>query len=84
MSINSEYNEDIHERVRAILAEHFPNYMFIVMNDDGDLYYDFTNLPIGKMLMREVKDELNVDEFEIDWVEEDDTEEWLSLALTLY
>jgi hypothetical protein len=25
--------------------------------------------------MREVKDELNVDEFEIDWVEEDDTEE---------
>lgn len=75
MSINSEYNEDIHERVRAILSEHFPNYMFIVMNDDGDLYYDFTNLPIGKMLMREVKDELNVDDFEIDWVEEDDTEE---------
>jgi len=84
MSINSEYNEDIHERVRAILSEHFPNYMFIVMNDDGDLYYDFTNLPIGKMLMREVKDELNVDDFEIDWVEEDDTEEWLSLLRTLY
>ena len=75
MSINSEYNEDIHERVRAILSEPFPNYMFIVMNDDGDLYYDFTNLPIGKMLMREVKDEINVDDFEIDWVEEDDTEE---------
>ena len=84
MSINSEYNEDIHERVRAILSEHFPNYMFIVMNDDGDLYYDFTNLPIGKMLMREVKDELNVDDFEIDWVEEDDTEEWLNLLRTPY
>ena len=75
MSINSEYHEDIHERVRAILAEHFPNYMFIVMNDAGDLYYDFTNLPIGKMLMREVRDELNVDDFDFEWVEEDEDEE---------
>jgi hypothetical protein len=75
MSINSEYNEDIHERVRAILAEHFPNYMFIVMNDSGELFYDFTNLPIGKMLMREVRDELDVDDFDFEWVEEDEDEE---------
>jgi hypothetical protein len=49
--------------------------MFIVMNDDGDLYYDFTNLPIGKMLMREVRDELDVDDFDFEWVEEDEEEE---------
>lgn len=84
MSINSEYNEDIHERVRAILAEHFPNYMFIVMNDAGELFYDFTNLPIGKMLMREVRDELDVDDFDFEWVEEDEDEEWLSLPRTRY
>ena len=75
MSINSEYHEDIHEKVRAILSEHFPNYMFIVMNDEGDLYYDFTNLPIGKMLMREVRDELDVDDFDFEWVEEDEDED---------
>ena len=75
MSINSEYHEDVHENVRAILSEHFPNYMFIVMNDDGELFYDYTNVPIGKMLMREVREELEVDELNFEWVEEDEDED---------
>ena len=74
MSINSEHNEEIFERVRCNLGEHFPNYMFIVMDEDGFLFYDYTNLPIGKMLMREVKDDLEVDEFDLDWVEDEEEE----------
>ena len=52
MNIADEHNEEIYEQVRAILAEHFPNFIFCVMDDFGDVYYDYTNLPIGKMLMR--------------------------------
>jgi hypothetical protein len=36
------------------------------------------------MLMREVRDELNVDDFDFEWVEEDEEEEWLSLPRTQY
>jgi hypothetical protein len=63
MSILSEQNEQVYEQVRAILAEHFPNFLFCVMDDYGDVYYDYTNMPIGKMLMREMQDDINDDGF---------------------
>ena len=78
MSIADEHNEDIYEQVRAILAEHFPNFIFCVMDDDGDVYYDYTNLPIGKMLMREMQDEIDAEDISIDWDfdEEDNSGVW--------
>ena len=78
MSIADEHNEEIYEQVRAILAEHFPNFSFCVMDDDGDIYYDYTNLPIGKMLMREMQDEMEADDLSIDWEfdEEDNSGVW--------
>ena len=68
--INDEHNEEVYDQVRAILAEHFPNFLFAVMDDDGELFYDYTNLPIGKMLMREIQDEIETEYAEdvvIDW-----------------
>ena len=73
--INDEHNEEIYDRVRAILAEHFPNFLFAVMDDDGELFYDYTNLPIGKMLMREIQDEIETEYAEdvvIDWGPEEE------------
>ncbi len=75
MSIIDEHNEDVYDRVRAILAEHFPNFLFAVMDDDGELFYDYTNLPIGKMLMREIQDEIETEYAEdvvIDWGPEEE------------
>ena len=78
MSIADEHNEEIYEQVRAILAEHFPNFIFCVMDDFGDVYYDYTNLPIGKMLMREMQEEMNAEDISIDWEfdEEDNSGVW--------
>ncbi len=78
MSIADEHNEEIYEQVRAILAEHFPNFIFCVMDDFGDVYYDYTNLPIGKMLMREMQDEIDAEDISIDWDfdEEDNSGVW--------
>jgi len=73
--INDEHNEDVYDQVRAILAEHFPNFLFAVMDDDGELFYDYTNLPIGKMLMREIQDEIDTEYAEdvvIDWGTEEE------------
>ena len=77
MSVIDEHNEEIYDKVRAILAEHFPNFLFAVMDDDGELFYDYTNLPIGKMLMREIQDDLDlqlVDDVVINWDEDEDYE----------
>lgn len=82
MSVIDEHSEEVYERVRAILSEHFPNFMFCVMDDDGELYYDYTNVPIGKMLIREMKDDMQSSDDSVDWsewdVEDDDDEgeEW--------
>lgn len=78
MSIADEHNEEIYEQVRAILAEHFPNFIFCVMDDDGDVYYDYTNLPVGKMLIREMQEEMDAEEVCIDWDfdEEDNSGVW--------
>jgi len=75
MSIIDEHNDDVYDQVRAILAEHFPNFLFAVMDDDGELFYDYTNLPIGKMLMREIQDDLDMQFAEdviINWDEDEE------------
>lgn len=78
MSVIDEHNEQVYADVRAILSEHFPNFLFCVMDDDGDVYYDYTNLPIGKMLIREMQDDMESGAFEenvvINWDSDDDEE----------
>ena len=46
-----------------------------------DRFYDYTNLPVGKMLAREMMEESSTEEIDVDWEYEyeetdDDGEEW--------
>ena len=70
----TEDHDDLFDRVRGNLGEHFPNYMFIVMDDDGDLFYDYPNYRVGKMLIKETKEDMEGDILDIVWEEgtEDD------------
>ena len=72
MAITEDY-DDLFEKVRGNLGEHFSNYMFIVMDDDGDLYYDYNNHKVGRMLLKETKDDMEGKEdiLDIIWAEED-------------
>ena len=75
--IDEDY-DDLFDRIRGNLGEHFSNYMFIVMDDDGDLFYDYTNYKVGKMLVNETKEDMEgkMDILDIIWeneeLEEDD------------
>ena len=77
MAITEDY-DDLFDRIRGNLGEHFPNYMFIVLDDDGDLFYDYTNYKVGKMLVNETKEDMEgkMDILDIIWeneeIEEDD------------
>ena len=73
--IIDESHEDIYENVRAVLAEHFPNFCFIVMDDAGDFYYDYTNAPIGKMLIHEMKEDMEGGGLDDEWVWDYDAED---------
>ena len=70
--ITEDYDE-LFDRVRGNLGEHFSNYMFIVMDDDGDLFYDYSNHKVGRMLIRETKDDMEgkEDVLDIIWAEEE-------------
>jgi hypothetical protein len=74
MAINSDYDE-LFDRVRGNLGEHFGNYMFIVMDDDGDLFYDYPNHRVGRMLLKETKEDMEGDVLDIIWEEETEPEE---------
>jgi hypothetical protein len=45
-----EFDTDSAELVRAVLAEHFPNFAFVILDDSGNLYYDYNNHIIGETL----------------------------------
>jgi hypothetical protein len=74
--ITEDY-DDLFDRIRGNLGEHFGNYMFIVMDDDGDLFYDYTNHRVGKMLIKETQADMDeeIDSLEIVWEEEEAEEE---------
>jgi len=59
--------DPIYDQIRGILGEHFENYCFIVMDDQGELFYDYNHLPAGRMLLREMQLEISDDKIEIEW-----------------
>lgn len=75
----SEDHDPVFDNVRAQLGEHFTNYMFIVIDDDGDIFYDYTNPRVGRMCISEAVNDMNSNPSDIivDWddVEVDDEEE---------
>ena len=73
--IDSDYDE-LFDRIRGNLGEHFGNYMFIVMDEDGDLFYDYTNYRVGRMLVKETQIDMDqdMDSIEILWETEEEEE----------
>jgi len=66
--------DDLFYRVRGNLGEHFSNYMFIVMDDSGNLFYDYTNHRVGRMLVDETKREMEGDVLDIWWEDPEEKE----------
>jgi hypothetical protein len=70
-----EDHDELFDRIRGNLGEHFGNYMFIVMDDDGDLFYDYTNHRVGRMLLKETQEDMDSDLNELDIIWEAEEEE---------
>ena len=87
-SIMDDSYDPIYEQVKGILGEHFEHYCFIVMDDMGEVFFDYDHLPAGRMLLSEAGEEMRIDnpDFEIEWEfeelddDEDSEEEGPGLA----
>lgn len=55
-NVDDEIYDELYANIRAQLAEHFDNFMFVVMDEEGEVYMDYSNIPVAKMLAREVLD----------------------------
>ena len=42
-SLIDESYDPIYDQIRGILGEHFENYCFIVMDEKGELFYDYNH-----------------------------------------
>ena len=71
----TEDHDELFDRIRGNLGEHFSNYMFIVMDDDGDLFYDYTNFRVGKMLVDETQKDMEGEVIDIWWDDDIDPDE---------
>ena len=74
-SILDDSYEPIYDQIRGILGEHFENYCFIVMDEQGELFFDYNHLPAGRMLLREMQEEISEENIEIQWEFEDDSDD---------
>ena len=75
-----EDSDDPVDKLKAFMAEHSMNYAFAILDEDGDLRYDYSNWRVGKMLFADslidMAEEMIMDEA-IVWneSEEDDDDE---------
>jgi len=67
--------DPIYDQIRGILGEHFENYCFIVMDEQGELFFDYNHLPAGRMLLREMQEEISEENIEIEWEFESDQDD---------
>ena len=76
-----EDTDDVLEKINAILAEHSMNYAFAILDEDGDLRYDYSNWRVGKMLFADSLIDMSQEMMMLDsaiWgeVEEDEEEDY--------
>ena len=61
-----EDDDDPVDKLKAFMAEHSMNYAFAILDEDGDLRYDYSNWRVGKMLFADslidMAEEMIIDE----------------------
>ncbi|MBG7607371.1 MAG: hypothetical protein IZT59_05000 [Verrucomicrobia bacterium] len=74
-----EDTEEAINTIKAIMAEHSINYAFAIIDEDGDLRYDYSNWRVGRMLfsdsLADMDTEVGIGGFDWDDIEEDEEDE---------
>ena len=75
-----EQEEERIQEIRDVIGEHFTTFAFVVITEDGDLFYDYKDRFTGRALMSEAVEDMDApmgEMLEIDWEDDDgEGEEW--------
>lgn len=64
-------DEDILDKLKEILGEHYPNYCIIVLDEEGEVQSEYTTVSVARMLIREASLDFRDDNVEVIWDTED-------------
>jgi hypothetical protein len=74
MTITKEH-DDVLDKIRGILGEHFHSWAFVVLEEEGNMYYDYTNRIVGEsLLVNAMRDMMQPNVFENAIFEEGENE----------
>jgi hypothetical protein len=77
--MTQDESDEVIEQINAFLAERSMNYAFAILDEDGDLRYNYSNWRVGKMLFADSLIDMSQEMMMLDnaiWgeVEDDDDE----------
>jgi hypothetical protein len=64
-------NEEILNKLKEVLGEHYPNYCIIVLDEEGEVQSEYTTVSVARMLIREASLDFRDDNVEVIWETED-------------
>ena len=64
-------DEELLDKLKEILGEHYPNYLIVVLDEEGEVQSDYTTVSVARMLLREAALDFKDDNVEIIWDEGD-------------
>lgn len=67
----SPMNEETRAKLKEILGEHYPNYLIVVLDEEGEVQTDYTSVSVGRMLVREASLDFRDDNIEVIWDDEE-------------
>lgn len=68
-------NEEIIAKLKEILGEHYPNYLIVVLDEEGEVQSEYTSVSVCRMLLREASLDFKDDKVEVLWDDDDDDDE---------
>ena len=72
------------KNVKAQMSEHFDNFVFVILDESGEVFYGFKNKIVGKALLAEAVKQLKEEEELEDeylWEDNEDGDEWGELEI---
>jgi len=73
-----ERSDELVEEIKALLSERAINYAFVILDDQQDLRYDYSNWRVGKMLFADSLIDMSQEMMMLDdaiWGEAEEDEE---------
>jgi hypothetical protein len=65
-------DEEIIAKLKEVIGEYYPNYLIVVLDEEGEVQSDYTSVSVGRMLIKEASLDFRDDNVEVIWDDEEE------------